>query len=224
MGAYAGPDVSENGLVLALDAGNSKSYPGSGTTWTDLSGIGNTGTLVNGVGYNGSNLGSLIFDGVDDYVSGTLASFSAGSSVTIESVIKLNNTSGTKCIFNHGASAVSFSCGMVIVGSNLRFRNSNNDWALSAPQTLSTNTWYHLVLSSNGSVTTGYVNGVSNGTTAQIVTSNSNTNYSIGRRATNSASEFMSGNIAFVRFYLNRALTASEIQQNYNATKSRFGL
>ena len=68
MGVFAGPDVSESGLVLALDAGNLKSYPGSGTTWTDLSGRGNTGTLVNGVGYNGSNLGSLVFDGVDDYV------------------------------------------------------------------------------------------------------------------------------------------------------------
>ena len=61
------PSIVTNGLVLCLDAANSKSYPGSGTTWTDLSGRGNNGTLVNGVGYNSGNLGSLVFDGVDDY-------------------------------------------------------------------------------------------------------------------------------------------------------------
>ena len=58
-----------NGLVLCLDAGNSKSYPGSGTTWTDLSGRGNTGTLVNGVGYSASNGGALSFDGSNDYIT-----------------------------------------------------------------------------------------------------------------------------------------------------------
>ena len=51
------PRIITDGLVLCLDAGNTKSYPGSGTTWTDLSGQGNNGTLVNGVGYNGSNGG-----------------------------------------------------------------------------------------------------------------------------------------------------------------------
>jgi hypothetical protein len=63
MATFTGPNVVSQGLVLALDAGNSKSYPGSGTTWSDLSGNGNNGTLVNGVGYNSSNLGSLVFDG-----------------------------------------------------------------------------------------------------------------------------------------------------------------
>jgi hypothetical protein len=68
MGAFAGPDGVESSLVLALDAANPKSYPGSGTTWTDLSGNGNNGTLVNGVGYVGTNGGALSFDGSNDYV------------------------------------------------------------------------------------------------------------------------------------------------------------
>jgi hypothetical protein len=63
------PQISLNGLVLCLDAANSKSYPGSGTTWTDLSGRGNNGTLVNGVGYNSGNLGSLVFDETNDFVN-----------------------------------------------------------------------------------------------------------------------------------------------------------
>jgi uncharacterized delta-60 repeat protein len=61
------PQISLNGLVLCLDAANSKSYPGSGTTWTDLSGNGNNGTLTNGPTFDSDNLGSLVFDGVDDY-------------------------------------------------------------------------------------------------------------------------------------------------------------
>ena len=69
MGAFAGPEIAESGLVLALDAGNLKSYPGSGTTWTDLSGGGNTGTLTNGPTYSSANGGSLVFDGTNDYIS-----------------------------------------------------------------------------------------------------------------------------------------------------------
>ena len=57
----------KDGLVLDLDAGNPLSYPGTGTTWTDLSGNNNNGTLINGVGYNSDNGGSLVFDGVDDH-------------------------------------------------------------------------------------------------------------------------------------------------------------
>ena len=76
MSLYHSPQISLNGLVLCLDAANPKSYPGSGTTWTDLSGNGNNGTLVNGVGYSSDNLGSLVFDGANDYVNaGNLGSF-----------------------------------------------------------------------------------------------------------------------------------------------------
>ena len=69
MGVFAGPEITESGLVLALDAGNLKSYPTTGTTWTDLSGRGNTGTLTNGPTYSSANGGSIVFDGVNDYVT-----------------------------------------------------------------------------------------------------------------------------------------------------------
>ena len=62
--------IVTDGLVLRLDAGNRNSYPGSGTTWTDLSGNGNNGTLsATSIGYNSANGGSLVFDGTDDYVN-----------------------------------------------------------------------------------------------------------------------------------------------------------
>ena len=60
--------IVTDGLVLALDAANAKSYPGSGTTWSDLSGNRNTGTLTNGPTFNSGNGGGIVFDGVDDYV------------------------------------------------------------------------------------------------------------------------------------------------------------
>ena len=68
MALFHSPSIVTNGLVLCLDAGNRKSYPGSGNTWTDLSGNGNTGTLEGDVGYNSANGGSLVFDGTDDYI------------------------------------------------------------------------------------------------------------------------------------------------------------
>ncbi len=66
---FTGPNIITNGLILELDAANRKSYPGSGTTWTDLSGNGNTGTLTNGPTFSSANGGSIVFDGVDDYVN-----------------------------------------------------------------------------------------------------------------------------------------------------------
>jgi hypothetical protein len=63
------PSIVTSGLVLCLDAANPKSYPGSGTTWTDLSGNGNNGTLVNGPTYSSVNGGSIVFDGSNDYIS-----------------------------------------------------------------------------------------------------------------------------------------------------------
>ena len=86
MGVFAGPEVVEDGLVLALDAGNTKSYPGSGTTWTDLSGNGNNGTLTNGPTYSSSNGGSIVFDGVNDFVD-------ISNSFQVSTVVWNDNTS-----------------------------------------------------------------------------------------------------------------------------------
>jgi hypothetical protein len=69
MAFFHSPRIVTDGLVLALDAANSLSYPGSGTTWTDLSGKGNNGTLVNGPTFSPTNGGSIVFDGTNDYIS-----------------------------------------------------------------------------------------------------------------------------------------------------------
>ena len=64
------PKLVTNGLVLCLDAANKLSYPGSGTTWYDLSGNANNGTLTNGPTFNSANSGSIVFDYIDDYIKG----------------------------------------------------------------------------------------------------------------------------------------------------------
>ena len=107
MAAASGPNVVEDALVLALDAGNTKSYPGSGTTWTDTVG-GNTGTLTNGPTYNPDNGGAIVFDGTNDYVTipdSEDLEFGSGD-FTIEAYIYptgVPSSAGFACIFAKGA-------------------------------------------------------------------------------------------------------------------------
>ena len=218
-----GASIVRNGLVLCLDAANVKSYPGTGTAWNDISGNGNTGTLVSGPVYSSTNSGIFTFNGTDRYVSGSLATVAVGSSATIEAMVRLNDVTNLSAIFSHGQSGSAFNMGMVISNSGLRFRNTTGDYALSTPTTLVTSQWYHLALSITASLTTGYCNGLSQGTTNQVITSSAFTAYHISRRSANSATENVNGDIAFLRVY-NRALSDTEIVQNYNALRGRYGI
>lgn len=217
-------NIVRSGLVLHLDAANVKSYPGSGTVWTDLSGLGNNGTLVNGVGFSADNKGSMVFDGGDDYGSLNLATLAAQASVTTEAIIKFTSLSSRHAIISHGRSGGSFNYGMVIFNNTLHFRNTSGDYALSSPTTLVTNQWYHLVLSSTSTETTGFCNAISQGTTSFRVTTNAFSDLAIGRRALNSSSEYTGGNIAMIKVYHNKALTLQEVQINFNALRGRYGI
>jgi hypothetical protein len=116
MGLSHSPSIITQNLVLCLDAANSKSYPGSGTTWTDLSGNGNNGTLANGVGYNSGNGGALVFDGVDDYVSLTSADlrFGGSNSYTFDFFIKVPHSTTNQTIFSNGNLATNGIIGVLI--------------------------------------------------------------------------------------------------------------
>lgn len=78
MGVFAGPNIVEDGLLVYLDAANSESYPGSGTSWTDLTGNGHNATLVNSPTHN-SNIGFISFNGTNQYADHTVDSFSTGT-------------------------------------------------------------------------------------------------------------------------------------------------
>jgi hypothetical protein len=224
MGVYGGLDIITDGLVLALDAGSKKSYPGSGTTWKDLSGNGNTGTLTNGPTFNSVNGGSIVFDGVNDYINfGNVPSVTlTGSSVSLESwvnynlsqqdwkgiIYKANGNSTGYQLFIDSGERVAF--GIITTTGFLR---------PNAGFTLPANAWHHVVGSYDGSNMRIYVNGILYNTTAKsgnILAST--TNLFVGMSFT---SEEFPGYISVARIY-NKGLTATEVLQNYNATKSRF--
>jgi hypothetical protein len=220
------PKIVTNGLVLALDAANIRSYPGSGTTWTDLSGNGNNGTLTNGPTYNSDNKGSIVFDGVDDYVT-----LGTKSIITTDFCVDMwcRVTTATKEVYF-------FSFGYVDSTSALLYRNEGSPYDLNVIYRVSNtntsylsnfpinqNTFYNICWNRNGSTNTLYVNGIS------IYSFSNSTNltsciYDIGSATTrNKSTAYYQGNIYTTKLY-NRALTAAEISQNFNATRSRYGI
>ena len=215
------PKISTSGLVLALDAGNHISYPGSGTSWTDLSGNSNNGTLTNGPTFNSGNGGSIVFDGSNDYVALGTSGFSFGSSAGTLSGWARATTAAVSngyWIISYGSATTSQSRFIGIYNQTYYFGGYSNDITASGVQL---NTWFNMVGVYDGTNASMYINGVLvSGPTAKTWNTISN-NAQIGRQT--NGGEYWNGNIAQVSIY-NRALTASEILQNYNATKGRFGL
>ena len=218
MGIAYNPGVVSDGLVLALDAGNPKSYPGSGTTWTDLSGNGNTGTLVNGVGYNSANGGSLSFDGVNDYVSNTMTN---PGSMPITFDFWINSNSSTPVgIFDTAP-------GKVNVLRN--YPGGNVEWWNSSPTVslgISASTWTNITIRYRFS-TTRIIDYYRNGILISSTAGDTNTSYAwtslVFGNINGGSAGWYAGKISIIKIY-NRALTQQEIAQNFNALRGRFGL
>jgi len=221
------PRIVTSGLVLCLDAANPKSYPGSGTTWSDLSGNGNSGTLTNGPTFDSSNLGSISFDGVDDYAEFPIPSNSI-TNISITGFV--NVTLGRKgAFFRNGNSSNGYSIG---IGSTTFDGNGNNiialfpgiRWIATTTQYLSGWQMVTFILNQS-SVVSGYLNTTPivfpTGTNPITPTSNFYLGRNIGDEPTGIRAAQCS--ISNCLFY-NRALTASEVLQNFNALKGRFGL
>ena len=235
MGIAYNPRTITDGLVLCLDAANSKSYPGSGTTWTDLSGRGNTGTLVNTPTYNTSGY----FD--FDYTQSENVTFSNTSSLqflnrlpyTLEAWVYptrnpgANNWTG---IFDRESDAGSGRDGynLYFLGSagtdtyffTERFTSgSYNAVSVTLNQSVSVNNWHHIVGTYDGTTLTLYRNGSSVGT--PVTTTGNITNTSKSLTLGVRGGQYYGGRISNAKIY-NRVLSAAEIQQNYNALKSRY--
>jgi hypothetical protein len=217
--------IVTNGLVLWLDAGIAPSYAGSGTTWTDISGNRNNGTLTNGPTYNSSNGGSIVFDGVNDYVVTSTSSFSGA--LTFSFWINGNIKDGVDHVFiSLGNSDWSNSIGIMNYGNNLTYFGENSGFVTLDPSsTIMTANWINVVITQSSSFNatiTSYLNGVfgTQGSLQYPITLSNLSRY-IGMRY-DSAHSF-GGKIAQVSIY-NRALSAAEVAQNFNALKSRFGL
>ena len=234
MGINYNPQISLNGLVLYLDAANRKSYPGSGTTWTDLSGLGNTGTLVNGVGYTGSNGGSLSFDGSNDFVScGNILNFTT-ENFTFNMFFYYTSTTTSNP--NPGQGPVIVYKGQYNAnGYYLQLSQTNPSGAAfvtnqaGANQYTSSNSllvvgaWNCISVVRNGPLVNIYINGVdatAGSSGPHINPASSTNNFQLAAYANSIYSNLR---ISSFQAY-NRALSASEIQQNFNALRSRFGI
>jgi hypothetical protein len=228
-GKVAGAIVT-NGIIVNLDAGNVASYPGTGTTWTDLSGNGNNGTLINGVGYNALNGGSLVFNGINQGVSLLGASTLSVNQMTVSSWNYSADYAQSGFMFEKTTN------GQVNTQYSLFYNNNNLLYYRTVGLTpgdltvnritagVLNNQWNNVVATYDGSSKKIYVNGVLKATinvTGTLVSNTTGASY-IGIFGSFAGYPF-NGKIAHTSVY-NRALSDSEIQQNFNATKAKYGL
>jgi hypothetical protein len=231
MGFYRGPNIVTDGLVYALDAANSRSYSGSGTSATDLTGDSTSTTLVNGVGYSSNDLGYFDFDGIDDKISVQYAAQPATSGITVIAWIYPDEDATTG-----GRTRGSAWGGPGAMYLGLWPNSSAGSSAIhAAVQTASgrpsiytgtiyTNQWSMLAMCYDGSNTKTYLNGELIGTVSQTGNITSGTIYYVGTYDNRGDSNHnWPGRISYATMY-NRGLNATEIKQNYNAIKSRYGL
>jgi hypothetical protein len=217
----AGPRVSSTDLTLSLDSGNTKSYPGSGTTWTNLNGTSvGTGTLTNGPTYSSADRGSILLDGVNDFVSvpdNAALRFTLAQSFTLSLwakpavlpnkwvglVTKSRDTSNWYGIWINPDNNIVFGGG----GSNF-----------IGPA--ATTNWQHIVIVKNSTTRYIYINGALSATTTATQTTDGSAAMYIGK---GTSDECFNGNISNVSVH-SKELSADEIAQNFNALRGRYGI
>jgi hypothetical protein len=217
------PAIVTNGLVLNLDAGFTPSYPTTNTTWYDVSSGGNNGTLTNGPTFNSSNGGSIVFDGVDDYVDcGNSITFAQGFTLFI--LFKTTASTLTVMAGKFSGAPNDFWVGVLSNGT-LRFSISMGGKREPTSTTvINTGNWYLGTVIYNPSTFAAslYVNGnIEQTVIGDTLFLEPNPPFVLGNFP--GQNFFFPGSIAISQVY-NRALTAAEVLQNYNALKGRFGL
>jgi hypothetical protein len=224
MSVNGGPNISENGLIFSLDAADRTSYPGTGTAWNDLVGN-NNGTLTNGPTFNSGNKGSIVFDGVDDYVE--VPNFNIANTITVDVWVK--KTSGNSWqgwLGNWNTIGNGDSWLLTQNDSNrasfyIMHTDTVGDNIVDTSGTIIENVWYNYTGIFTNSTLSLYKNGslVNSKSTLQNTIYQNSLKIWCGRFST----FYLNGQLSNGKVY-NRALSATEIAQNFNNTKSRFGL
>lgn len=232
MAFYRGPNVVTNGLVLCLDAANTLSYVSGSTSWFDLSGNSNTGTLTNGPTFNSGNGGSIVFDGSNDFITGSNSNnfaFGTGdftvlywayvnSLSSIPTLVDLRtNTAGTgpgySDFIGNGTSGTQLGKFSLYWGAT-RYTSTGS---------INTGSWYNIAVTRQSTTISVYFNGVLDGTSSDGTNLTEN-GFRIARNVNSTGTAYLNGRMAYVLVYKGKALTLGEVQQNYEATKTRFGL
>ena len=231
MGIGYNPRIVTDGLVLCLDAANARSYPGTGTTWTDLKG-GNNSTLANSPSFDPNNAGSIVFDGSNQMSQASLPS-SLGSTFTLECFGRFHNSSRSNyeyfgAIGEWNGHTNKNMCSIARIGT--QFGNSAdhgklylNGTAVIVDLLMDTTDWLHIVVTADGGTPTAYKNGIPYGVANTGAFNVTNIVMTAAFKNINVSTYgwYLDGQVSCQRVY-NRALTADEVRQNYLATKERY--
>lgn len=222
--------IVQFGLVVNLDAGASTSYPGSGTVWSDLSGNGNHGTLINGTSYDGS----IITDGVDDYVLIGRIPFTGTATASVSWGIWVRPSSTAGNIMSMSVNNPQNNWNMPpISASGQRFTGKMWSNTRLTSSVYSLNQWYYVVFVWNYSTNAAergqflYVNGELQGSQTNISYTASGSNNFIFLGQANPGADntgMFAGKYGMFHTYGNKALTEAEVKQNFNATRGRYNV
>ena len=227
--------IVQQGLVLNLDAGNPYSYAGAGATWYDVSGNSFNATLNNSPTYTTDNGGVLNWiSASSQYATVSMSSTLRVANITQEAWVYLSTTADQVFIGSQYGTSSNNSFALWVSGGTFYFGvNTGGSFYNSASSAPSTSTWYHLVHTYNGTTQYLYINGVlvttyNSAASGNISYDTSNTLLAIGADFNGTGynvgpSLYVNGKMPIVKIY-NIALSAAQVLQNYNATKSRFGL
>lgn len=216
------PLVATNGLVLYLDAANRKSYPGTGITWTDLLHNGVNGTLTNGPTFTSTNGGAIVFDGVDDYVIVTPPT--TYSEYTVQFFCKWISSVGvSERLFGCDAFGTYTIFNPYDVGFHYNpLGGSPPSVTLASGVNIGFGTWCQVAVTVSTLLSNVviYINGIARNSWSTLPAANLSANIFIGKQNT-----LYGANCQFANFQLyNRAITAAEVTQNFNALRTRFGI
>ena len=225
------PKIVTNGLVLCLDAGNIKSYVSGSTSWNDLTGNKNVGTLTNGPTYSSNNNGYLSFSAASSQY-GTVANLGNLPIWTVETFVQFTAAYNTKVSMVIGgqynlSNKLNFSIGTNNAPTNYNIAVGFFDgaWHNTTGVAYAQNIWVHITGTYDGATIKQFTNGTQVDSLNYVGTPSSGGEIRINRRWDDivSSGNLFNTNIGSIKIY-NRALSATEITQNYNATKTRFGL
>lgn len=221
--------VTDN-LVLHLDASDPGSYPGTGTTWFDLSGIGNDATLMNGAAYSADNSGVIVLgnDLVNDYIAvpnDNTLSPSSSQSITLQIWVKFSEFQAGAYIFRKSVLLeYNYDGYYLFADTNGSYRALTNGTSIqkthNAAGTLNTDTWYFLTFITNITNIAGSTK-IYNGITETYSGFHGTDGYSEAGELLLASG--LTGQVGAMYTY-QKALSTVEIEQNYHATKTRFGL
>jgi len=232
MGLIHSPRIVTDGLVMCLDAANSRSYPSAGTTWTDLSDNGNDGTLTNGPTFSSANGGSIVFDGTNDHIE-IEGDVPDTENRTLSGWIKLDalvSSTLIACCKVSGSSSAQTKISLGIYNGGLYAavqRSSTIAFPTYSVSDIFSNWLFAAAtFSKSGSVWTAnlYLNGLFRSTESGSYASSLGLNETLigsTKRENGALNSLTDGRISSA-FIHNRPLTADEIMQNYLATKGRY--